>query len=73
MSGVNYLDIEYLKKQHCNHKCIKCKHRFVYAYEDDSPAGRTPYHWWLGTCEELNIEISDNKLPPENCPFELKS
>ncbi len=72
MSKVNYDDIEFLKKQHCNHKCINCKHRFVYAYEDDSPAGRTPYHWWQATCEELNIEISDNKLPPENCPFEAK-
>lgn len=74
MSTIKYgLDMESLKKQHCNHKCISCKHRAVYAYEDDTPASYTPYHWWKGTCTELGIEIRDNVLPPDNCPFESVS
>ena len=64
------LDIEQLKKEHCNHKCIICKHRFIFAYEDDTPASYTPYHWWLGKCAKLSIDIKDDELPPEDCPFE---
>lgn len=63
-----FLDIEQLKKEHCNHKCLGCEHRFVYAYEDDTPAGRTPYHWWEATCTLLNVTVYSDKLPPE-CGF----
>ena len=66
------LDIEKLKRIHCNHKCIKCIHREIHMYEDDTPAARTPYHWWQGICDELRIEIKHNKIPPEDCPFESK-
>lgn len=64
------LDIEAFKKQHCNHKCIMCKYRFVHAYEDDTPASYTPYHWWLGKCAKTNIDIESDVLPPDDCPFE---
>ena len=68
MKTVRYdLDIERLKREHCNHKCLGCKHRLVYAYEDDTPAGRTPYHFWEAKCTKLNITIRDNEIPPVDC------
>lgn len=68
MKETEYLNLDMLKLMHCNHKCIKCEHRFVYAYEDDSPAGRTPYHWWQATCELNGKEINSDEIPV--CPME---
>ena len=67
------LDLKSLKKEHCNHKCIFCVHRLVYVYEDDTPAGRTPYHFWQGKCARHEIDICDNVLPPKNCDFEKEN
>lgn len=67
-----YDDIEQYKKQHINHKCFFCEHRYVYAYEDDTPASYTPYHWWLGRCGLLEIDVNSDELPPENCMFSPK-
>ncbi len=72
MEKVTYDSVEIYKLQHCNHKCIECMNRMVYAYEDDTPAGHTPYHWWEGKCDALGIKIKDDELPPQNCPFEAK-
>lgn len=74
MSKADYkeLMLEQWKAEHPNHKCIFCEHRFVYAYEDDTPASYTPFHWWLGTCDATGQKIESDKLPPENCPFEKK-
>ena len=72
MRKVTYDSPETFKLHHCNHKCIECANRLIDAYEDDSIEGRTPYHWWEGTCYELGIKISDDELPPDLCPFESK-
>lgn len=66
------LDIERLKIEHCNHKCITCKHRLVDVYEDDTSAGRTPYHYWVGKCAAHEFVISHNVMPPKNCDYEKK-
>lgn len=61
-------ELERAKRRNFNRKCYNCPYRWVFGYEDDTPIGRTPYHWWIGQCELLKVEIASNRKAPENCP-----
>jgi len=63
------LELQRAKKRNFNRKCYSCPHREIHAYEDDTPIGRTPYHWWMGRCDILDTPIQSNKACPKECPL----
>lgn len=67
------LEIQRARKRNFNHKCSECPHREIHAYEDDTPIGRTPYGWWMGRCDILDVSIQSNKTRPKDCPLKTES
>lgn len=73
MYGLTDDELKRLKRYHKNRKCYECPHRFVTVYEDDTPAGHTPYHYWVGSCGLLGVEICSYKSRPKECPLKAKA
>ena len=66
-------EIENAKRKYINWLCDGCENKMITVYEDDTPASRTPYGWWAGTCTALNVGISSSELPPKKCPLLSKT